>query len=73
MEKGILRAERWSHIEVSKGEFQEDGSKRIQESVIGPEATAVVIKHGSSLESPGELETNKQTKQYLSPITRESE
>lgn len=65
MEKGVLRAERWSHIEVSKGEFQEDGSKRIQDNVIGPEATAMVIKHGSSLESPGELE-NKQANKTIS-------
>lgn len=65
MEKGVLRAERWSHSEVSRGEFQEDGCNRIQDSVIGPEATAVVIKHGASLESPGEL-GNKQANETIS-------
>lgn len=52
---------------MSKGEFQEDGSKRIQDSVIGPEATTVVIKHGSSLESPGELENKQANKTIAEP------
>lgn len=72
VEKGVLRAGGLSNSEVSKPEFQQDGSNSTaQDSVIGQEVREVVIKPGSSSESLGE--TGNKPPKCLSPSPRYSE